>query len=115
MATYLDTLNAKFAGLFTTSEFRDNKRVVIAADKAPAVLYGLLKCLKDECGIDFLHYPNASDRYGVVYALTNTKTGERVYVKAMANDPDPALPSVVSLWRGADWMEREVYDLFGVR
>jgi NADH-quinone oxidoreductase subunit C len=124
MATYLDTLNARFAGLFTTSEFRDNRRVVIAADKAPAVLYGLLRCLKNECGfdflcdvagIDYLHYPNATDRYGVVYALTNTKTGERVHVKALANDPDPALPSVVSLWKGADWMEREVYDLFGVR
>ena len=31
------------------------------------------------------------------------------------NDPDPELPSVVHLWRGADWMEREVYDMYGVR
>ena len=124
MPGYLDTLTAKFAGHFTTSEFRDNKRVVLAADKAPAVLYALLKCLRDECGfdyltdvagIDYLTYPNATDRYGVVYALTNLATGERVFVKALANDPDPALPSVVSLWAGADWMEREVYDMFGVR
>jgi NADH-quinone oxidoreductase subunit C len=123
MPAYLDTLGAKFPGAFTTSEFRDNRRVVLAAERAPAVLYDLLKCLKDECGfdylcdvagIDYLSYPNATDRYGVVYVLTNTRTGERVFVKAHANDPDPTLPSVVSLWRGADWMEREVYDMFGV-
>ena len=44
---YLDTLNAKFAGAFTTSSFRDNQRVLISADRAPAVLFPLLKCLKD--------------------------------------------------------------------
>jgi NADH-quinone oxidoreductase subunit C len=121
---YLDTLSAKFPGAVTTSEFRDNKRVVVAAEKAPAVLYDLLACLKDECGfdylcdvagIDYLNYPGATDRYAVVYALVNLATGERVFVKAMANDPDPELPSAVPLWKGADWMEREVYDMFGVR
>jgi NADH-quinone oxidoreductase subunit C len=124
MATYLDTLNANFAGAFTKSSFRDNRRVIVAADKAPDVLYLLLKCLKEECGfdmlaelggIDYLHYPNATDRYGIVYGLTNTATGERVFVKSFANDPDPELPSVFELWKGADWMEREVYDMYGVR
>src|SRR5438874_6943364 len=124
MATYLDVLNTKFAGLFTTTEFRDNKRVVVAADRAPAVLYGLLKCLRDECGfdylcdlagIDYLTYPNATDRFAVVYALTNTRTCERVFVKAFANDPDPSLPSAVSLCRGAAGIERGVYDMYGVR
>lgn len=123
MPAYLDTLTAKFPGAFTTSAFRDNERVLVAADRAPVVLFDLLKCLKDECGfdmlcdlagVDYLNYPGAADRYAVVYALTNLATGKRVFVKAFANDPDPALPSVVSLWQGADWMEREVYDLYGV-
>ena len=124
MPAYLDVLSAKFPGSFTTSEFRDNKRVLVPADKAGAVLFDLMKCLKDECGfdfladvagIDYLNYPDATDRYAVVYALTNLATGERVFVKAFANDPDPELPSVVELWKGADWMEREVYDMYGVR
>ena len=51
---YLDTLNAKFAGAFTTSTFRDNARVLVDAERAPAVLFDLLKCLKNECGFDFL-------------------------------------------------------------
>ncbi|MBX9626428.1 MAG: NADH-quinone oxidoreductase subunit C [Gemmataceae bacterium] len=123
MPATLDTLTAKFPGAFTTSAFRGDQRVSIAAEKAPAVLFDLLKCLKEECGfdfladvagIDYLNYPNATDRYGVVYALTNLATGERLFVKAFANDPDPSLPSAVPLWAGADWMEREVYDLFGV-
>ena len=124
MPSYLDTLNAKFAGVFSTAGFRDNHRVIVSAEKAQALLFPLLKCLKDECGfdmlaelggIDYLNYPNATDRYGVVYGLTNTATGERLFVKALANDPDPELPSVVALWKGADWMEREVFDMYGVK
>ncbi|MDY3554128.1 NADH-quinone oxidoreductase subunit C [Gemmata sp. JC717] len=121
---YLDTLNAKFAGAFTTSSFRDNQRVLVDAEQAPKVLFALLKCLKEECGfnfltdiggVDYLGYAGATDRYCVVYGLTNLATGERVWVKAFANDPEPELPSVVELWKGADWMEREVYDMYGVR
>jgi NADH-quinone oxidoreductase subunit C len=122
MAT-IETLNLKFPGGFTTSEFRGQRRVHIAADKSGQFL-DLMTCLKSECGFDFLsdvtcvdylNYPKAADRYGVVYVLTNTATGERLFVKAFVNDPDPELPSVFELWNGADWMEREVFDMFGVR
>ncbi len=121
---YLDTLNANFAGAFTTSAFRDNARVLIDAERATKVLFPLLKCLKEECGfnfltelggIDYLGYEGATDRFCVVYGLTNLTTGDRLWVKAFANDPSPELPSAVELWRGADWMEREVYDMYGVR
>jgi len=123
MPTYQEVLATKFPGAFTTSAFRDNARVVVGAENAQAVLYDLLACLKTDCGfdflsdvagIDYLNYPNATDRYAVVYSLVNLTTGGRVFVKAFTNDPDPALPSVVELWKGADWMEREVYDMFGV-
>lgn len=124
MAGYLDTLNNKFAGAFTTSAFRDNQRVNVSAENAPSFLYPLLKCLKEDCGfdmlaelggIDYLNYPGAADRYGVVYGLLSTTTSERVFVKAFTNDPDPELPSVYDLWHGAEWMEREVFDMYGVR
>ena len=124
MPTYLDKLNAKFAGAFTTSSFRDNHRVLVSAGKTPEVIFPLQKCLKEECGfdmlcelggIDYLNYPDAGDRYCVVYGLVNTDTAERVFVKAFANDPDPELPSVVELWKGAEWMEREVFDMYGMK
>lgn len=107
------------AGAFETSQFRDNRRIHVDADRA----YDVLECLKNDCGfdmlvdvvgIDYLLYPDAKDRYGVVYCLLSTATGERLYVKTFVNDPDPKLRSVFSLWKGADWLEREIYDMYGV-
>ena len=104
---------------FTTSEFRDNRRLITTPER----VFGLLECLKTECGfdmivdltaVDYLRYPNAKDRFAVVYCLLNTTTGLRLVVKTHVNDPDPTVPSVYGLWKGADWMEREVYDLFGI-
>jgi NADH-quinone oxidoreductase subunit C len=71
--------------------------------------------LVDITAADYLEYEGATDRFGVMYCLTNVTTGERLVVKTFVNDPDPSLPSVYSLWKGADWMEREVYDMFGIR
>ncbi len=104
---------------FTTSEFRDNLRIIVS----PANLYAVLECLKEACGfdmladitaVDYLYYPNARDRFGVVYALLNTATGERLYVKTHLSEPDLAIPSAFPLWKGADWMEREVFDMYGI-
>jgi NADH-quinone oxidoreductase subunit C len=120
-ANYEIPLREKFGpDVIRAEDFRDNKRIVVPADRVFDVLQSLkaqygFDFLADLAGIDYLGYPDATDRYGVVYALTNTKTGDRLFVKTFANDPDPELPSVVSLWRGADWMEREVYDMYGVR
>jgi NADH-quinone oxidoreductase subunit C len=101
------------------SEFKGNTRLVIPAEKIDTVLCGFKEnlgfdMLCDLAGIDYLNYPEATDRYAVVYSLTNTTTGERVFLKTFVNDPDPELPSVVSLWEGANWMEREVFDMFGI-
>ena len=104
---------------YTTSQFRDNFRLHVAAER----VYDCLACLKDDCGfdmliditaVDYLNYAGARDRFGVVYALLNTTSGQRVYVKTAVNEPELRLPSVFPLWKGADWMEREVYDMFGI-
>ncbi len=99
--------------------FRDNVRITVPSpDLLPA-----LRCLKNECGydmlvditaVDYLEYPDATDRFGVVYALLDTASGARVLVKTLLNEPELTLSSVVSLWRSADWLEREVYDMFGI-
>ena len=102
-----------------TSEFRDNKRVTVPEEK----VYAVLECLKRDAGFDmlvdlsaadYLHYPGAVDRFGVWYALLNTTSGQRLIVKTFVNDPDPSLASVYGLWKGCDWMEREVYDMYGI-
>jgi NADH-quinone oxidoreductase subunit C len=71
--------------------------------------------LVDLTAVDELEYPNATDRFRVVYCLLNTATGERLIVLTYVNDPSPTLPSAYPLWKGADWMEREVFDMFGIR
>ena len=112
-------LTEKFGDAVTRTVFRDNVRYVVPVGRLIDVMTALkvlgFDYLADLAGIDYLHYPDATDRYGVVYSLANTETAERVYVKVLVNDPDPAVPSVYGLWKGADWMEREVFDMFGVR
>jgi NADH-quinone oxidoreductase subunit C len=70
--------------------------------------------LSDLTCVDYLEFPKARDRYGVTYTLVSITLGHRLWVKCYANDPDPEVPSVTGIWKGADWLEREVYDLFGV-
>jgi len=107
------------ADAFTTSVFRDNRRVIVP----PAKLFEALRRLKEQHGFDllaeltcadYLKYPGATDRFGVTYVLTNTTTGERIVVKTLLNEPDLTIPSAFPLWKGADWLEREVYDMFGI-
>lgn len=108
-------------GVFTTARFRDNLRLFVPSGR----LIELLGVLKEKCGfnllselggVDYLGYPGRSrSRFEVHYVLRNLDTAEWLVVKAGADDPDPVLPSVVSLWAGADWMEREVFDMYGIR
>lgn len=116
----LAKLHERFGAEITESSFRDNRRFVVPEGK----LYPVLEHLKRELGfdmlveltaVDYLEYPEAVDRYGVVYVVLNTSTGERVIVKTFLNPPDPELPTAYPLWRAADWLEREVYDMFGIR
>lgn len=115
----LSVLQSRFGEELSESTFRDNRRIDVPAAKT----YDLLSALKSDFGFDFLvdltavdylEYEGATNRFGVVYLLTNMETGERLIVRTAVNLPDPKLPSVYSLWRGADWMEREVYDMFGI-
>ncbi len=115
----LPTLQQAFPGL-THSEFRGQTRVVVP----PATIHQVLWVLKEQFGfdllvditcVDYLHYRDAKDRFGLVYLLANTVTSERLTVRTFVNDPEPHVPTVVDLWEGADWLEREVWDMFGIR
>ena len=102
------------------SEFRGDTRAVVASDE----LFAALKLLRDvrrfdllvdvTC-VDYLNYRDAEDRYGLVYLLANTESAERITLRTFVNDPEPTVPSAVPLWEGANWLEREVFDMFGIR
>ena len=84
--------------------------------------------LSDVCGIDYLNYPGVDKmpgRFAVVYNLVSTRHNRRFFVKThlepsldtsgIEDDPALHLPTVFDLWPGAEWNEREVFDMFGIR
>ena len=101
------------------SVFRDQQRLVVSQNHLLAVMRELrslgMDQLVDVTAVDLLEYPNATYRFEVVYLLLNTESGERLIVKTHINEPHLTLPSMVPIWFGADWLEREVYDMFGIR
>ena len=64
----------------------------------------------DICGAD---YPSREKRFDVVYHFLSPKQNRRIRVKLQA-DEETLVPSITGVFRGADWYERETYDLYGV-
>jgi NADH-quinone oxidoreductase subunit C len=101
------------------SVYRGQQRVVVPAEKLLETL-ALLKdrgfdLLVDVSCVDYLEYRGAAHRYGLIYLLASTATNERLTVRAFVDDPEPTVASVVPLWKAANWLEREVWDMFGIR
>ena len=114
----ITALTQQFAGL-TVSEFRGDTRLVAPREQAFAVLEQLkfahgFDLLVDVTCVDYLNAREATDRFGLVYLLANTVENDRLTVGVFLNEPELTVPSMVPLWEGANWLEREVYDMFGI-
>jgi NADH-quinone oxidoreductase subunit C len=117
----LNKLHERFGpAALPVSHFRSDCRVTCPQDR----IGELLAFLRTDCGfdllvditaVDYIEYGGSRDRFAVIYSLTATTTGERLIVKVFLNEPDLVVPSVVSIWNGANWLEREVFDMFGIR
>ncbi len=68
--------------------------------------------LADLCGVD--RGPEEDPRFEVNYHLFSTVHYQRLRLKALLTEDEVNIPSVISIWRTADWHERETFDLFGV-
>jgi NADH-quinone oxidoreductase subunit C len=101
------------------SAFRGQDRVVVSAGRFLDAMRFLRQTgfdlLVDVTCVDYLEYRGARHRYGLVYLLAATADSRRLTVRVFVDDPDPAVPSVVPIWEAANWLEREVWDLFGIR
>ncbi len=118
----LATLQAKFSGdlgtvLFPGEAATDFPIVYVSLAK----VIELLSFLKTEPGFeyDFLADLTATDeeqapRFEVVYNLFSTVHKNRIRVKVKVSEGEE-VPTAVSVWPGANWAEREVYDMFGVK
>ena len=138
----LQPLKARFADTkFLVNEFREQVTVVVPREQIvpvamflrddPTLRYDMLAELN---GVDYLNYPGARHRFGVNYGLTSVPNNNRLWLKVFLDptrdtgpgvdvrdesaveqgDPGLKLDSVCGVWPGAEWMEREVYDMLGI-
>ena len=138
----LAPLKAKFPDVkFLVGELRDMVTVVVPREHIvpvctflrddPAMRYDMLA---EVHGVDYLNYPGAKHRFAVDYGLTSISNNSRLWLKVFLDptlptapktaprdeeviakgDPGLKVDSVCGIWPGAEWMERETYDMFGV-
>ncbi len=89
----------------------------------PARIVEVLRLLRDDPELEFemltdltaVDYLGEVSRFEVVYHLYSVAKNHRVRIKARVAEDAPEIESAVSLWPSADWMEREVWDLYGIR
>ena len=118
----IEQLNSRLESYIESfSEFRGENTYFVD----PGNVVEILKVLKDELGFLYLVDLTAVDylgiktpRFEIVYYIH--RFGEdyddniRIRIKTKITEDNPSINSITSLWTGADWLEREVYDMFGI-
>ncbi|HSH14967.1 MAG TPA: NADH-quinone oxidoreductase subunit C [Verrucomicrobiae bacterium] len=112
-------LTARFGDLISApTEFRGEVSVQVAD---PARILEVCAFAKSELGFDFLADLSTLDNYGedprwtVVYELAGLGHGQHLRLRTDVSEEQSELPSVVPVWRTANWHEREAYDMMGIR
>ena len=138
----LPALKAKFPQTkFLAGEFRDMVTLIVPPEQIVPVCTFLrddrgekYELLSEVNGVDYLNYPGATHRFAVNYGLVSVEFTRRLWLKVFLDptmdtspggalrdeevlekgDPGLKVASVTGIWPGAEWMEREVYDMFGI-
>ena len=85
-----------------------------------SLIPNLLRLLRDEEHFDYCvditaaHYPTREKQFDIFWILYSFERNERIRVKTQIAD-GASIPSAVPIWATANWLEREVYDMFGIR
>ncbi|WDF76794.1 NADH-quinone oxidoreductase subunit C [Mucilaginibacter sp. KACC 22773] len=103
------TLVGEPYGLLTVETSRDQIIDLLTFLKTDPALKFIF--LTDITGI---HYPEQEKQIGIIYHLHSLTTNTRIRIKVFLADGDVHIPTATVLWEGANWMERETYDFFGV-
>lgn len=82
----------------------------------------ILSYLKNDSALSFgfltditgIHYPEQENALGVIYHLHSLTNNVRLRIKVFIPVLNPTIPTATTLWNGANWMERETYDFFGI-
>ncbi|RYY08242.1 MAG: NADH-quinone oxidoreductase subunit C [Sphingobacteriaceae bacterium] len=65
--------------------------------------------------ITAVHYPEREKKFAVVYHLHSFINNIRIRIKVFVDEDDVHIPTATTIWNGANWMERETYDYFGIQ
>jgi NADH-quinone oxidoreductase subunit C len=111
------TLKGQYgSGIREANAYLGQNYVIIEASIASEVL----QILRDREQFDYcvditaVHYPEREKQFEVIWILYSFSRNERIRVKTMIADGE-SIPSAVPIWAAANWLEREVFDMFGIR
>lgn len=116
LRSYQQRLLDTFGG--STTEHAGETTVILPA----ARMLDAARMIHDELGFDFLacitavdYWPQENPRFHVAYVFRSLGQTLTLQVRAPVSGIEPSLPSIESVYRNANWQEREVYDMFGIR
>jgi len=115
----LDKLKEKFgAEILESTNSHGEDSIVIERDKANEIF----RTLHDDAELAFeflidvtsVDWPERRPRFDVVYQLKSLSKNQRLRVKVRVDADDAWVPSSYPVWKSADWLERECFDMFGI-
>lgn len=120
-----DRLQSVLQGKITGVEQENGEVTVIVT---PAKLLEVATILRDDesfqceqlidvCGVDYSEYQGSkihAERFAAVYHLLSLALNHRIRIKTYASGDAPIVPSVIEIWNGANWFEREAFDMYGI-
>ena len=120
-SSQIQYLTETFGGLIIESHaFRGDETVVMRGEGLLEVIRFLkedrkldFNFLTDITAVDYLE--KKQPRFEVVYHLYSLRANRRMRVKVPVEEDQPEVDSLTLLWKGANWLEREVWDMFGIR
>jgi NADH-quinone oxidoreductase subunit C len=107
------------AGFVQGTEWRGDVAVTVRRDK----VHEVAQFLHDDPAMDFdyivhvssVDWPDDEERFEVVWELYSIRKRHRIRLKTRVPESDCIVDSLTDIWKGADFMEREVYDMMGIR
>lgn len=115
----LDKLNQQFAGKISAAA---EPFGLLTFETTKEDIISILTFIKKDEELKFnyltditgIHYPGTELPIGVIYHVHSLVNNVRVRIKVFLEEANPVIPTATVLWNGANWMERETYDFFGI-
>lgn len=120
MHSLAERIHGRFAdGVLRVDEWRGDLAVTVKRES----LHAICRVLRDDPAMDFdyivhvssVDWPDDEERFEVVYEVYSIRHRHRVRVKTRVPERDCSVDSLTDVWRGAEFMEREVFDMMGIR